>query len=834
MDYKDFLSQIQNDINKRTQDVLGQSRKTVDSVLGRQEKSDFEEKNTPEKIDRLVKDSRLDSATQAKIGTFEQLYQGTYVADSKVPMYGYEDLDYASLVNLLASALEIELNMSLYQAVRKAAGVDIPKHAWKNTQRQEVFAGGQALNVGKATQMYGALQDLFAKFQDTVSSVVGNSDDFLKGISQIANTRNRASHTNMIDKDEFLSFYACFSGLFNRYIGRLLDLKESFRKSVTYGAFSYGNTARYDATDDDYIKGIKQSAVGERKGQAGVIFTDTRKLSYKYEGEINVVSGQKVLSLSRMVYQWLVDYAEKLKQHGLDYVVLDLGEGDYDYILNERNDWQAYLDILDDFCLKAGINGQSPQALFIIGGDDVVPMPQFHNPAYSPVQEANDVDVLEKTIDADFPYSFSSAAIKVTEKGELSLDALSKELMTPRFYVGRLPIESGFVKTSIKDDIESYLIRSLKSFAEGGMAISSPLLTSMRRTIQVSSYMTGGVPLVLNAELPDNMKSGKMVTSPALSIDDGRRKGIPENGVANYKSILSNTDMLIFLLHGGGHPASGAYSGDFIDSENHRIMPTAFVPELLPYGNFKSIATVSCYGAKYIGYSRDKSTLLSSIYRDTLCFMGSSRSALGDFDDSLHERGSDAVPKYSVRLMRYYLDMFFAGIPGGEAITKAKQQYISGITSWDYQDESIPYGMTTILEFNFYGDPMLWMQPVITLPGHADAYKTISYNDSIKDDKWSYDYEAVASPGAGNSGLLSRVRSLVDCNFESIHKAITDKLYKEFRLEPREFYSAHKYTNKAGDSGYKLQYRHNDGIFNFDTFVMVDDCGNILSVDNTY
>lgn len=801
----DFYPEVEGDINALLSE-LGKVKPTATRS----------EHESPYKIDRLIKDDRLESDSQAKIGTFEKLYCTNYISDSKVTMYGYDDIDYASLVSLLAAALELELNMSLYQVIRKSAGIPIPEKAFKDTKEKEIKTKGLAVNVGKASQMYGALIELFSLFRDVVSQYVGNTEEFLESLKSVAKIRNEANHRLMIEKDAFLEFYRTYSCLFNKTIGKLLDLKTSLKEQEKgHGHKSYADAGTYASSED--TKDIS----------AGVIFTDSRKLAVKYEGEINYSVSKGVRSYSEKINSWLQNYAKQLQALGINYTVLDLADGHYDYILDERNDWRAHLDILDKQCKKLNIDGEHPAALFIIGGTDVIPMPQFHNPGQNPVNEAQHIDWLDNTVDADFPYSYPAGAVKVTAKGELSLDALSQEIMKPRFHVGRLPLESGYVKTSMENDLKSYLERALSAYADGGIQVDSPLMTTCRRAMKVGTYMTEGLPLSVKTAMPDTMQAGQMITSPQLSL-----KAEKEFGADHFKSALSQSDMLIFLLHGGGGPTSGSYAGDYIDETNRRIMPVAYDPSLLQFGQAKCIATVCCFGAKYIGYSREVSTLLGSIYKDTLSFMGSSRSAYGVFDDTLGN-GIEDTSFYSVRLMRSYLQLLFAGIQGGEALTKAKTQYINGVVSQQVPDR-IEQGLTTILEFNYYGDPLLWMKPRIPIPASYEVTEDFIRNEVVKEDKWSVDYEPVGKGIGQQVGLLERIRSIVDRSFEEIHSIVSDKLYKEFGLEPREFYGAHKYATKNGEKGYTLRYRHTEGDIYSDTFVKIDRKGKVLNMYHTY
>ena len=128
---------------------------------------------------------------------------------------------------------------------------------------------------------------------------------------------------------------------------------------------------------------------------------------------------------------------------------------------------------------------------------------------------------------------------------------------------------------------------------------------------------------------------------------------------------------------------------------------------------------------------------------------------------------------------------------------------------------------------------MLWMKPKISVPATYGVKETFNRSEAVKGDKWSVDYEPVGKD-SGQTGLLARIRSMVDRNFEEIHSTISDKLYKEFGLEPREFYGAHKYSTKCGETGYSLQYRHTEGVFYTDTFVKTDLKGNVISMYHTY
>ena len=94
-------------------------------------------------ISRLLWDDRLEESSKSKLGTFERVYEDTFLKDTQMPIrsYGFNDLDYSPLVTTLATVLEIELNHSLYQKIRKDHGVDIDKFFYIDTEGEKIYFG---------------------------------------------------------------------------------------------------------------------------------------------------------------------------------------------------------------------------------------------------------------------------------------------------------------------------------------------------------------------------------------------------------------------------------------------------------------------------------------------------------------------------------------------------------------------------------------------------------------------------------------------------------------------------------------------------------------------
>jgi len=108
--------------------------------------------------------------------------------------------------------------------------------------------------------------------------------------------------------------------------------------------------------------------------------------------------------------------------------------------------------------------------------------------------------------------------------------------------------------------------------------------------------MTQHLPLLYNTDDPELIRNG-MYISPKLLTED-------EESLSIYCKSLDKADMLMFNLHGANEEGMcGFYSED-----------EAFNPSLLSQGRARVFNTVACFGARYAGYKRDDSMLLSALY----------------------------------------------------------------------------------------------------------------------------------------------------------------------------------------------------------------------------
>lgn len=866
MDLNDYISSINKDLQKELDYLNRQQDDFLNNILGKsssaREATDFiretpaieptEKSGGIKTIARLKVDSRLEESSKSKIGTFERVYNDIFLEKTRIPIetYGYSDLEYAPLVTLLSTIMETELNHSAYQAIRQKHGIDISTNFNKNRKGPWISIGKESINIGAATQMLGSLKMLIEREKSYISSYLKDVDGFCQLLDALRETRNDASHGKYINKERFIDFYTTFAELYNRHIFSLLDLKERLKDSSVIRPYSSDKTfsesiyssysIEEEKEDEDYVRSLFEACpiLADRLCSNGIIMTDCRKLSEKYYGDIRY--------LKERIYDRFEQIIKAYEEVGITYRLLDIDDR-YASILEEYPGWMGYHKALDDYCAKNGITENEPTGLFIIGGDDVIPMPKIENPA----AEAYTSESQEMTIDSDVLYAFSSDYIKISHTDRLSRNIFLQNLGKPRFYVGRLPLESGMMNTLFETDIIRYFARAIDAHREGGIKISAPTFATCHSAKECGRQMTKDIPLMEIKPEKDRFVSN-MIISPLAMLEYEKMRALDSEVIREitndpselnnynkeYLDEISKADMLIFLLHGGYRPTYPQYKGEAYSCETRDCFQSAlFEPDLLTQDNInvKSIATVSCYGARFINYSRGDSMLLTSIHNDTLLFYGSSRTAYGSFDVNLPI--FNGQNQYSLIQMRSYLFNLLSGVQAGIAIQNARTEYLKHHIK--AREINAPYEfkpnifLTTLLEFNLFGDPLLNIQKIMDVPDTKDNWLN-ELADFTYDSRNDRTYtEVYSAKKKDERSILDRVRMLVDRNFESIHNKIKENLYSQYRINPRNLYCAKAFTDGYGRKGYTITYKDPDPSIESYKIIDTDHDGNITSLIET-
>lgn len=329
------------------------------------------------------------------------------------------------------------------------------------------------------------------------------------------------------------------------------------------------------------------------------------------------------------VRQVIDDYAAMASAHGsVAYAVMDLAT--YDTSIPDSPG--ALIEVLNEIDRLSKIS-----YLFIIGGPDVIPSCTW-------------TDMLEDDVDieSDLCYSTLSSASPFS-----GLSCRTSAWIR----VGRLPTwpDEGF------DTFRRYFDNA----------------SSWRP--KPASHERLGMSAAVWAE-PSRRIFGRLSGRDVLLS--------PTYTAQNLGSHLSpESELLYFNLHGASARGAKYWYG-----QDDVSYPIAFDPQLLsrlvvPY----VIGVEACYGARYVGYDADDSTLLSAMGGRCLAFVGSSRIAYGATQ-------GDAI--CADVLVGDFLRRLTMGQCSGDALIGARRSLL--LDSMVREPE-----LKTLAEFSLYGDPAL-------------------------------------------------------------------------------------------------------------------------------
>lgn len=410
----------------------------------------------------------------------------------------------------------------------------------------------------------------------------------------------------------------------------------------------------------------------QKKTRKGILLTNTQMLAQKYGCQLSDVGEV---------------FDRYIQQSSIQWELLDLPYSDV---------WEDIIDTLSKFASVRNILTTWETPLFIVGGDDVIPMPRVESP--KEWGRALDADMLycfdKGTI--EFLYEWSSDRNNDDDpRREREQQRIIKLNQSIRFNVSRLPLESGMLQTQIQDDLGGYFSRALQA-EKSPIRLKKAVGIAWKNAFNSCREAFKDAPLV-NLPSNDDYVRDNILINPGFYEHDNTSKRL-------FDSIKREVDLLLIILHGGEDPTHPGY-GDGVGG-------TAFSPQMLKETSAKMLHTACCFGARYIGYRREESMLLTGIYSNLLLFMGASNSALGhnfhninviDAIDVINPGG--ATSEAFVHLYSYYI---YSGLSAGEAMLKAKIEF------WNIASRQMPRKnvLDLILEFNVFGAPNLSAQPL--------------------------------------------------------------------------------------------------------------------------
>ena len=538
-------------------------------------------------------------------------------------------------------------------------------------------------------------------------------------------------------------------------------------------------------------KSAPQPAADALEARYGIILTNANALARKYGCS------------TQDVYDVFNDFIQNAYDQRMYWTFLDIAQYGMDSA-NEPPSWIECNEAVSRCIAENKLTAGADLHLFIIGGDDVIPIPRVEDPwPYG-----------SERIPTDTCYAF---------EGTYIVDLLDNRdsdftVGCARNNVARLPLEDGKLSTDIRSDIGAYF--NISSMYGDGIPVGNVLMISNRDWIPASCTMTQHLPLLYNNDDPELIRNG-MYISPKLLTQDAESLGI-------YCKSLDNADMLMFNLHGAD--AKGM-CGFYSEAE-------AFNPSLLSHGKARVFNTVACFGARYAGYERNDSMLLSALYGGGVLLYTGSLVSVPMFSNGETDEVRELILNPgtgSEVLMRLYPLYQFKGMTGGKALLQAKCDYFNMCRN--IEDDC--FSMSTALMFCLYGNPMLNVRRsdhVIESALRNDAMPPAAVKaDGMPLRKTMR--QRLMQKDVNSQSLIDQIRGYVDDNLNAIRTMVEQHLYRQLGLNPQTLDSIDQFSRPTIDGNYEMGYSFNyhdpNRQYAADTFVEVDAKGKTKRIYTT-
>ena len=538
-------------------------------------------------------------------------------------------------------------------------------------------------------------------------------------------------------------------------------------------------------------KSAPQPAADALDDRYGIILTNANALARKYGCS------------TQDVYDVFNDFIQNAYDQRMYWTFLDIAQYGMDSA-NEPPSWIECNEAVSRCIAENKLTAGADLHLFIIGGDDVIPIPRVEDPwPYG-----------SERIPTDTCYAF---------EGTYIVDLLDNRdsdftVGCARNNVARLPLEDGKLSTDIRSDLGAYF--NISGMYGDGIPVGNVLMISNRDWIPASCTMTQHLPLLYNNDDPELIRNG-MYISPKLLTQDAESIGI-------YCKSLDNADMLMFNLHGAD--AKGM-CGFYSEAE-------AFNPSLLSHGKARVFNTVACFGARYAGYERNDSMLLSALYGGGVLLYTGSLVSVPMFSNGETDEVRELILNPgtgSEVLMRLYPLYQFKGMTGGKALLQAKCDYFNMCRN--IEDDC--FSMSTALMFCLYGNPMLNVRRsdhVIESALRNDAMPPAAVKaDGMPLRKTMC--QRLLKKDMNSQSLIDQIRGYVDDNLNAIRTMVEQHLYRQLGLNPQTLDSIDQFSRPTIDGNYEMGYSFNyhdpNRQYAADTFVEVDTQGKTKRIYTT-
>lgn len=507
----------------------------------------------------------------------------------------------------------------------------------------------------------------------------------------------------------------------------------------------------------------------------GYLFTNTGVLS-----SLLGTTQQEVVSV-------LNRYIDCRAQQGIHYILIDAANYQFHskgasrwmgMDLESRNHSNYEYLIVDSYNYDVFECGRKVEYVFIVGGDNVVPMHKVNNPLCS--KDENDEHIVEK-IDTDLLYG--------ALYGHLTEDMLEDMTLVQKphmLFVGRLPIgEDSNIDTLSRTlnrfvavgqnglTIESFYGQVDPHWKNTSVEVAERLLNKcVYREVQNYHYQNLTLtPYVLSAKAYESCRDQYDLASPL------------------HKHFNYDANLYYFNMHGSDALELSGFYGQDVDSNMmfEGITPT----DIGMINKTNIIVTEACFGARFIGKKSSESMMLSAFANKTILYLGSSRIAYGC---------SSGMTCADV-ITHIFMKELCQGHTAGAAMHLARKAVI------DNDGISSPSTHLTIAEFNLFGDPSQRIYP----PGVNTPLVSVSPKDVLFTcDKPKSVLRKAIYKGFSSQRLLSLVEGMVNRSISQNHEMIKTHLYDYYKITlPPLTFATKNYYGKSCES-YTYFYNNND------------------------
>lgn len=466
----------------------------------------------------------------------------------------------------------------------------------------------------------------------------------------------------------------------------------------------------------------------------GIIFTDTIKLAHQFK-----VPRFLVLNT---IEKYIEDIAPFFSYSLFD-VANDFHKGTthrrnaFNYQEYNNNGWRTYHHFL--FKDKYLSFQFQPEYLFIIGSEDIIPVPMMKNCMPNSVRELVPTDIL---------YGFN---VSLFSPAEVDINSLisSKQF----YYVGRLPLG----QDATFDQLQNYLDRA-SGYMENGIPVQIAYAQSDPHWKTVSTKVMSDVNrlgLLPNIQAPSSILHENVFLSPYVTCE------------TIDKAFNTYSNLYYFNMHGSRNPDKPEFLGEAMED---RMFYEGIDPKTISSAKYDNIVvTEACFGGKYIGLPTNGSMLLSSMSNSTMLYLGSSVTAYGTIDRTLKDGAN--ISSADIIAKEFILGLM-EGYCAGEAVFKARR------TLYKNNNGGIISNLLTIYEFSLYGDPAL----KALFPNQHGTVPLSHEGLSDGFDNKSLRIEEVYSEHP--SSILAMVRNKVDSSLQSLNEDIQRNL-TQMGIKPR-------------------------------------------------